>query len=49
MDDACEPPGYFDTIAIDGTALVHLLPKASISTFDEYADCVFLPRLVKQL
>ena len=35
--------------SIDGTVLVHLLSTASIRIFDEYADCVFLPHLVKQL
>jgi len=49
VDNTSEPPSYFDAIAIDGSALVHLLPTARISTFDEYADCVFLPYLVKQL
>ena len=48
-DDACEAPSYFDAIAIDGSALVHLLPTTSIKTFDDYADQVFLSYLVKQL
>ena len=49
-DDAFEAPSYFDAIAIDGTALVHLLPTTSIKTLiDEYADQVFLSYLVKQL
>ena len=34
---------------IDGAALVHLLPTTSISTFDQYADSVFLPHLRRQL
>ena len=48
-DDACEAPSYFDAIAIDGSALVHLLPTTSTKTFDDYADQVFLSYLVKQL
>ena len=49
VGDQCDPPNFFDAIAIDGAALVHLLPTASITTFDEYADSVFLPHLSKQL
>jgi hypothetical protein len=49
VDGDCEPPGHFDAVAIDGAALVHLLPTASIKTFEEYADSVFLPYLIKQL
>lgn len=44
-DDQHEPPNFFDSINIDGAALVHLLPAASITTFDEYADSVFLSYL----
>ena len=49
MDDQCEPPNFFNAIAIDGAALVHLLPTASITTFDQYADSVIQPHLSKQL
>ncbi len=49
MGEDHEPPDYFDAIAIDGTALVHLLPTANIKTFDDYADSVFLPHLIKQI
>ena len=48
-DDQHEPPEFFDAINIDGAAVVHLLPTTSITTFDEYADSVFLPYLNKQL
>ena len=48
-DDQPEPPSVFDVSVIDGAALVHLLPTANIATFDEYADLVFIPHLVKQL
>ena len=49
VDDQCETPNLFDAIAIDDAALVHLLPTANINTFDEQADAVFLPHLIKQL
>ena len=47
-DSQPEPPNVFDVSVIDGAALVHLLPT-SIATFDEYADLVFIPHLVRQL
>jgi len=49
VDNASEPPSYFNALAIDGSALVHILPTTRISTFDECADCVFLPYLIKTL
>ena len=49
VDDQCEPPNLFDAIAIDGAAVVHLLPTANVNAFDEYAYSVFLPHLIKQL
>ena len=39
----------FDSMAIDGAALVHLLPVNNVSTFDEYASMVFVPHIPKQL
>ena len=45
----CELPSLFDAMAIDGAAVIHILPTTSITTFDEYADLVFLPYLSKQL
>ena len=36
-------------MAIDGAALVHLLPVNNVSTFDEYASMVFVPHIAKQL
>ena len=38
VNDQHEPPNFFDSLVIDGAALVHLLPTAKITTFDEYAD-----------
>ena len=39
-----DPPSYFDSMAIDGAALVHLLPV------NNYASMIFVPRTIaKQL
>ena len=43
------PENYFDIIALDGGALVHLLSTANINTFDQYADDVVIPHILKQL
>ena len=48
-DGQPEHLNVFDANVIDGTALVHLLPTTSIATFDEDADLVFIPHLVRQL
>ena len=42
-------PDYFDAKFLDGAAIVHLLPTASVATFKEYAECIFIPYLLKQL
>ena len=42
-------PNDFDANIIDGAALVHLLPITSIASFDEYADFILIPHLVRQL
>ena len=44
QDGQPECPNVFD-----GAALVHLLPTVSVTTFDEYADSIFIPHLVRQL
>ena len=44
-----EPPNFIDTRLLDGAAVLHLLPTVSVSTFDEYADKIFLPHRSKQL
>ena len=49
QDGQPECPNVFDVSVIDGTALVHLLPTVSVATFDEYADSIFIPHLVRQL
>ena len=38
-----------DVKLLDGAAVVHFLPTASIVTFDEYARQVFVPHIRKQL
>ncbi|CAB3981604.1 Hypothetical predicted protein, partial [Paramuricea clavata] len=44
-----EPPSTYNCKVLDGAVIVHCLPTAAASTFDEYADKVFLPYLEKQL
>lgn len=44
-----EPPLTFDCKVIDGGVLVHALPTASATTFDDYADRIFMPHLLKEL
>jgi len=44
-----EPPSTYDCIVLDGAAIVHCLPTTTISTFNEYADSIFIPYLEKQL
>ena len=43
-----EPPLTYDCKVLDGAVVVHCLPT-SVSTFDEYADKIFIPYLEKQL
>ena len=43
------PPTTYDVKVLDGAAVVHLLSTGNASTFDEYANNVFLPYLVRQL
>ena len=42
-------PDFIDVKLLDGAAVVHLLPTTNIVTFDEYADQVFVPHILKQL
>ena len=44
-----EPPSFVDVKLLDGAAVVHLLPTTNVVIFDEYADQMFLPHIVKQL
>ncbi len=43
------PPDSIDARLLDGAAVVHLLPTNNSVTFDEYADTVFVPHIIKQL
>ena len=36
-------------LVLDGAIIVHLLPTATMSTFNEYAGKMFIPYLNKQL
>jgi len=44
-----EPPSAYNCTVLDGAVIVHCLPTTSVSTFNEYADRVFIPYLQKQL
>ncbi len=43
------PPDSVDVKLLDGAAVVHFLNTANVLTFDQYADQVFLPYVMKQL
>ena len=42
-------PASFDLKILDGAAVVHFLTTNSITTFDDYANSVFIPYIVKNL
>ena len=44
-----EDPTYFDVKVLDGAAVVHFLPTNGITTFDDYANSVFIPCIMKNL
>ncbi|XP_061894509.1 uncharacterized protein LOC133644183 [Entelurus aequoreus] len=44
-----EPPSTYDFKVLDGAVIVHCLPTIRVSTFDAYANEVFIPYLQKQL
>ena len=44
-----EPPSIFDVKILDGTAVLHFLQTAGMSTFGEYAEKIFIPYLRNQL
>ncbi|KAJ8353418.1 hypothetical protein SKAU_G00209850 [Synaphobranchus kaupii] len=44
-----EPPSIYDCKVLDGAVIVHCLPTVRVSTFNTYADDVFIPYLQKQL
>ena len=43
------PLEAFDGKVMDGAVVVHCLPTTGITTFNEYAEEVFIPHLMKQL
>lgn len=44
-----DSPTQFDCKVLDGAVIVHCLPTVEASTFDEYAEKVFIPHLQQQL
>ena len=44
-----DPPMRYHCRVLDGAVIVHSLPTSVASTFDEYADLVFLPYVLSQL
>ena len=49
QDAHIDPPESIDVKLLDGAAIVHLLPVSNVTNFDEYADRIFVPHIVKQL
>ena len=44
-----EAPALYDCKVLDGAVTVHALPITNVSTFQEYADNVFIPHLEREL
>lgn len=44
-----DPPEHFQCRILDGAVVVHCLPTTGAATFNEYADQVFIPHLLRQL
>ena len=44
-----DPPSTFDCVVLDGAVVVHFLSTKGMSTFNEYADKVFVPYISNQL
>ena len=49
QDTHDDPPEFVDVKLLNGAAVVHLLPVTAAKTFDEYADQIFVPYIVKHL
>ena len=49
MDSHNKPPVSFDAKLLDEAAIVRFLSTTNIVTFDQYADQVFVPHIIKQL
>ena len=48
-DTQNDPPDFVDVKLLDGAAVVHFLHTVNVLTFDQYAEQVFLPYVMKQL
>ena len=48
-EEGTNPPNCVDVKVLDGAAVVHLLSTTDVEAFDEYADRVFIPHIIKQL
>ena len=44
-----EPPSTYDCKVLDGSVIVHCLQTFNVSTFNMYADKVFIPHLERHL
>jgi len=44
-----EPPAFCDCTVLDGAVIVHCLPVTGVTTFQQYADEVFIPYIKKEL
>ena len=44
-----EPPSSYDCKIFDGAAVVHALPTTIVTTFNSYAEEIFIPFIVSQL
>ena len=44
-----DPPPLYDCKIFDGAAVVHALPSTTVSTFDSYAENVFIPFILNHL
>ncbi len=47
--EVSDPPSMYDCTVLDGAVIVHILSTKAVSTFNEYAEHVFIPYLIDQL
>ena len=43
-----EPPYFYDCKELDGAIIVHCLSTNGVTTFDDYAENIFIPYLQLQ-
>ena len=43
------PPPFYDCKMFDGAAVVHARPSTTVSTFDSFAENVFIPFILNHL